>query len=86
MYEYLNGIFISDKYKRVRARIFVLAPSTYVTSENVPVLTDVTTCMVILWEYLSCLESPVLHFNNVKVRCVGKDEYVYDSYVRNIVV
>ena len=21
--------------------------------------------------------------NNVKVRCVGKDEYVYDSYVRN---
>ena len=21
--------------------------------------------------------------NNVKVRCVGKDEYIYDSYVRN---
>ncbi len=23
--------------------------------------------------------------NNVKVRCVEKDEYVYDSYVRNII-
>jgi hypothetical protein len=22
--------------------------------------------------------------NNVKVRCVGQDEYVYNSYVRNI--
>ncbi len=34
---------------------------------------------------ISCLvlESPVLHLNNVKVRCVGKDEYIYDSYVRN---
>jgi len=29
------------------------------------------------------LESPVLHFNNVKERCVGNDEYVYDSYVHN---
>ena len=25
----------------------------------------------------------MLHFHNVKVRCVGKDKYVYDSYLHN---
>ncbi len=72
---------------------------THVINTNVQRVLVLSVYVTIRWSYmykptlpdtwesceniLSCLESPVLYFNNVKVRCVGKDEYVYDSYVRN---
>ena len=31
------------------------------------------------------LEITRISLNNVKVRCIGKDEYVYNSYVRNMI-
>ena len=62
---------------------FVLAPSAYVTVSD-------RTCISQRYHmYGNPMRISILlgitrtSLNNVKVRCVGKDEYVYDSYVRN---
>jgi len=69
--------------QHVPARILVLAPTTHVT------ISDHTRTIRRYHMHGNPVRLSILlgitrtSLDNVNVRCVGKDEYVYNSYVRN---